>query len=109
MSPLHKYNADVGDDDVFMVSVHLVTLLGCGCLPACDCSLECTYMYNGHALSHGSRSTADLQGVSKHQPLLEKFSSQSVQTVRKRERICLSNCFDYFLISKQRVNNCSMT
>jgi hypothetical protein len=32
MSPLHKYNADVGEDDVFMVSVHLVF-----CLPACAC------------------------------------------------------------------------
>ena len=45
MSPLHNYNADVGDDDVFMVSVHLVTLLGCGSLPACCCFLEHIYIY----------------------------------------------------------------
>jgi hypothetical protein len=27
MSPLPKHNADVGDDEVFMVSVHLVNCL----------------------------------------------------------------------------------
>jgi len=43
MSPLHNYNADVGDDDVFMVSVHFVTLSGCGSLPACCCFLEHIY------------------------------------------------------------------
>lgn len=40
MSPLHNYNADVGDDDVFMVSVHFVTLLGFGSLPSYCCFVE---------------------------------------------------------------------
>jgi hypothetical protein len=32
MSPLHECNADVPEDEVFMVSVHLVILFACRCL-----------------------------------------------------------------------------